>query len=696
MSRLNFITRLWPVLRNLPRTILVNGQFFGLLFTILLAKVFILISRVRILPVKLSESFLGVGNRIYALAIRFLEKSAPDTISQSSLIEMSLKNMKARRTRTMVTIGGMTIGIAAIVFLVSLGYGLQQVVTSRVARLDELRQTDLAPQPGSRVKINDKTISQIKQFKSVEKVLPLISVVGQVNYKNSVSDMAVYGVTADYLSHSAIKPSQGKIFTSNDITVAYKPVEDEGEVAGVSVFSAANTALYKRAVSFDVEPEVFARVRSGSSQGSSLIGYTKRAGGKMDGVEVLGGSYESDNGSGKFVQDANTGKWYGKWVMARVPIWEKTSCEVGAAGCVNGSYRETIDETGKQRFVDGYMAYANLQVEGNLFEETPAVLGVSSASGEVKSEAISLSGALEITLEELSKSLSATESADLGVASESAVGKVKVNQRALGEKATKVAIMNRAALKILGISESRAIGEKFSVKFIVVGSLTDNPDEKIESNPADYTIVAITPDDKTPLFFVPFMDLRSLGIVNYSQLKLVADNKNNLPQIRKQAEVMGLNSRSVADTVDQINSLFGTVRTFLAVVGMVALAVASLGMFNTLTVSLLERTREVGLMKAMGMRSTEIKNLFLTESMVMSFMGGILGLIAGSLFGKLVGVILSIFTVTRGLGVIDISYVPVTLIISIIVLSFVVGTFTGYYPSRRATKISALNALRYE
>ena len=129
---------------------------------------------------------------------------------------------------------------------------------------------------------------------------------------------------------------------------------------------------------------------------------------------------------------------------------------------------------------------------------------------------------------------------------------------------------------------------------------------------------------------------------------------------------------------------------------MVALTVAALGMFNTLTVSLLERTREVGLMKAMGMKSSEVQELFLTESMIMGFLGGILGIIGGWFAGKAVGVVLSFFAIFRGVGFVDISYLPFSFVLIVVLLSLLVGIATGIYPARRATKISALDALRYE
>jgi putative ABC transport system permease protein len=196
--------------------------------------------------------------------------------------------------------------------------------------------------------------------------------------------------------------------------------------------------------------------------------------------------------------------------------------------------------------------------------------------------------------------------------------------------------------------------------------------------------------------YVPFKDVTGLGVNNYSQAKIVVGDKLDLAKVREQIDNMGYKTSSVADTVAQIDRLFGTVRLILASFGMVALAVASLGMFNTMTVSLMERTHEVGVMKAMGMRSAEVRELFLAEAMVMGILGGFFGVSIGMLMGKLLGVILSIFSLSKGVGWVNISYVPFPFIAFIIILSFIVGVITGIYPARRATRISALDALRYE
>jgi len=273
---------------------------------------------------------------------------------------------------------------------------------------------------------------------------------------------------------------------------------------------------------------------------------------------------------------------------------------------------------------------------------------------------------------------------------------LKIKTVVLDPSAKREAVVNRAMLSVLGINENDAPGQKFNSSFVVTSDLLSDGEDKIESEPAEYVIVGVIPGDKTPIFYVPFIDLRSLGVVNFSQTTVVVKNEKELDKARKKVEAMGFATSSVVDTVNQINSLFATARTVLALLGAVALAVAALGMFNTLTVSLLERTREVGLMKAMGMKSSEVKELFLTESMTMGFFGGILGLALGFLGGKVISLILSTFAIFKGVGFIDVTHIPAIFVFLILFLSLFVGIGTGIYPAKRATKISALNALRYE
>lgn len=660
--------------------ILETASFMLLLVTYMVGLALNSIGRFKLFPGPIDRAFRPILSKIYN-KILTISRHDTEAINRVMLIELALRNMRVKKSRTTITIGGMSLGIGAIVFLVSLGYGVQNLVISRVARLDEMRQADVNISAGSNLKISDKTISDFKNIPNVEQVLPQIAVVGRVNFQNSISDMAVYGVTSEYLNQSAVKPVEGKNFESNDTA---KPLtfqtSQQQKVAGISITSSKIGDEIGN-IQFEIEPNIWVKVRKNPDKNSQLLGYTRRIEGNQQGTYYWGTSYP-DNQTGLSGSDQN-GKPLGKWIKSDVLLWQKKLCQKSDPDCIDGQYIIDKDNSGKQIQTPGYFAQINIRTFDNSPEITSLqVLGESTSAAE------------------LITSTTATSAADLellALASEAAgLTEQKSKSVPLGKSAIRQAVVNRAMLKVLGITDGQAVGKTFNASFVVVGDLLADATEKIESVPIDYTIVGVVPDEKSPIFYVPFIDLRSLGIEYYSQIKIVAKNQDSLAKIRQQIEASGFSTSSVADTVQQINSLFATVRTILALLGMVALAVAALGMFNTLTVSLLERTREVGLMKAMGMKSKEVKELFLTESMIMGFFGGVLGVAFGFLSGKLISGIISIFAISKGVGFIDISFIPLTFILFIVVLSLLVGLITGIYPARRATKISALNAMRYE
>ncbi|MFA5623225.1 MAG: ABC transporter permease, partial [Candidatus Dojkabacteria bacterium] len=158
---------------------------------ILLISIYSLFLGVKKLATKLK--FLSIIQNFLNKIILLLDPHNPDKISQIELINLAIKNMTSKKNRSIVTIGGMTVGIAGIVFLVSIGYGLQALVIDRVARLDEMRQTDVSVLPGSNLYLDDEVLDSFQEITSVELALPQIAVVGKVNYNNSMTDMAVYG-----------------------------------------------------------------------------------------------------------------------------------------------------------------------------------------------------------------------------------------------------------------------------------------------------------------------------------------------------------------------------------------------------------------------------------------------------------------------------------------------------------------------
>ncbi|MGB4942765.1 MAG: ABC transporter permease, partial [Candidatus Moraniibacteriota bacterium] len=111
-------------------------------------------------------------SRYAARLFRVFRTANGESIDKVSLIEIAIRNMKGKKTRTAVTIGGMAIGIGSIVFLVSIGYGLQRLVISQVAKLEEMQQADVSLQPGGKIKIQDRTIADFTQIPNVASVDP--------------------------------------------------------------------------------------------------------------------------------------------------------------------------------------------------------------------------------------------------------------------------------------------------------------------------------------------------------------------------------------------------------------------------------------------------------------------------------------------------------------------------------------------
>jgi ABC-type antimicrobial peptide transport system permease subunit len=436
-----------------------------------------------------------------------------ESVNFADMIDLSIKNLLAKKTRTYVTVGGVAMGIAFTVFLVSIGFGLERLVLQNFSKLDQLRSIDTYSSVSQNVQINEETVSDLKNINGVEEVLPIIAIAGKVNLQGSETDIVAYGVEREYLNKSDLNLLYGEFFP--DLQIALNDnVKGEDDVA----------------------------------------------------------------------QDPTT------------------------------------DEG-----------------ENNL------------------------------------------------------VKKVR-----LPESSQQQTVVNTAFLDLFGLDYETAIGNEFDVSLIATQELTEGEEIDLESYPTTYKITSVVSNFSIPVIYVPLKDVQALGVVAYSQARVITTSQNEVSDVRQKIDVMGYRTESILDTITQIEATFRNIRMVLTGVGMVALAVASFGMFNTLTVSLLERIREVGLLKVMGMKSVEIKDLFLTESILLGLGGGVLGIGIGLASGTVVSTIISSIAISRGYESIQVATIPFASLMAILLVATVTGMLTGLYPSRRATNISALNALRYE
>lgn len=369
------------------------------------------------------------------------------------------------------------------------------------------------------------------------------------------------------------------------------------------------------------------------------------------------------------------------WIKSEIELWSEDLCE----GVCDIYYSEEKE---------GYFSNT-LSVYFKLTDVLPEGVDIDALYGDVLGEQDSL-GANMLDIETLQKI--EDESIDWVEIAEELGGTedVSVDVKKLSQDSQKVAVVNLAMLELLGIQENEAVGEEFETTFVYDSKLFNKSNYLAESEKVSYKIVGVVSDGKGPAYYIPFNDAMVEGVQSVSSLKVLMKEVKDVADIRGFIEGLGFRTASVTDTVESIGSLFKTLRIGLLVVGLIALAVASLGMFNTLTVSLLEKTREVGLLKTMGMKSEEIKVLFLAESIIMSFLGGLAGVIWGFLVGQGLSFLISVIALSQGQGFINVSYIPWFIVLILMLFSSLVGIFTGWYPAKRAKSISALNALRYE
>lgn len=406
------------------------------------------------------------------------------------LFRLSTRMFKARTSRTLLTVLGMSVGIGAILFLVSLGYGLQKTLLERITTADSLLTLDISEAKSGAVSLNGEMIKTITELAGVEEVSPAFQITTQGNIDDLSADLVTIGTKPSFLKLGGYKASAGTLITDENL-------------AGV-VISSAVAQVFNQ----DVE--------------------------NMIGKEMT------------------------------FSFFVPKSSEMIVADNENS---QTQSET--QNELD--------RIEG---DRKFKIIGVVDGQDNV----------------------------------------VYINSSALG----------------------------------------------------------------------------NLNVNQYGQVKVKARSNVEMTVIRDTILEYGLLVSSLSDTVDQANQIFSVVQIVLACFGTIALFVSAIGMFNTMTITLLERTEEIGIMKSIGASDVGISTMFFMESAIMGFLGGCTGIVLGWLLGQGFNSIINLVAVKFGGEKVNLFSTPLVLVLLILVGSAFVGLATGFVPARRASKTDPLDALRYK
>jgi len=191
----------------------------------------------------------------------------------------------------------------------------------------------------------------------------------------------------------------------------------------------------------------------------------------------------------------------------------------------------------------------------------------------------------------------------------------------------------------------------------------------------------------------------------YMQVTIVMESAERVLPFQQELLTRGFFAFSASGTLQQINILFLVIQAIMGGVGGIALLVAGIGIANTLTMAILERTREIGLMKAVGATNRDVMSVFLAEAGGIGLFGGVGGLLVGWGVSGAINLIAKAYigaqaasagTAGANVTVPDIVYIPVWLPVLVLVFATGMGAVSGIYPAQRAVLLNPVTALKYE
>jgi putative ABC transport system permease protein len=269
-------------------------------------------------------------------------------------------------------------------------------------------------------------------------------------------------------------------------------------------------------------------------------------------------------------------------------------------------------------------------------------------------------------------------------------------------------VISSSIAQVFGRDVTEMIGKEMTFTFFIPKTSSEAPADGSASSDSTtqsdfnrvegaqkYTIVGVVAGEDN----VVYLNASSLGdlkIDRYGQVKVKCRSTAEMGIVRDKILEYGLLVSSLSDTVDQANQIFSVVRIILMLFGTIALVVSAIGMFNTMTITLLERTEEIGIMKSIGASDMGISVMFFMESAIMGFLGGVAGVAIGWLGGQGFNAIINFVATRFGGQKVSLFSTPLWLVLGVVISSAVVGLITGYVPARRASKTDPLDALRYK
>lgn len=251
------------------------------------------------------------------------------------------------------------------------------------------------------------------------------------------------------------------------------------------------------------------------------------------------------------------------------------------------------------------------------------------------------------------------------------------------------AVISAALANSFSVDPPSLLGQNITLKLLMNSGTAE-----FKSVDLPLKVVGIDTNDTTNLVFASYDKIYSIGQFDkISAVKVKAKSRKDVDTIKKEVEKMAFTVTTIKDLIDQIDKIFLLAQIILALIGSIGLLVSSLGIINTMTISLLERTHEIGIMKAIGASNHDIRRLYYLESGLIGFAGGAMGILIAVLIGKFFNYIFNLFASVSGQHY-SLFVTPVKFSLAVVVFAVLVSLASGVYPAFRAKRLSPMDALR--
>lgn len=251
------------------------------------------------------------------------------------------------------------------------------------------------------------------------------------------------------------------------------------------------------------------------------------------------------------------------------------------------------------------------------------------------------------------------------------------------------AVITSALASAFSPSKESVIGNDVTIKMI---KNIDGLDYK--TGDVKLKVVGIEGNETAAMAYIP-LEKMYIGTEfdKFSCVKVKVASRKDVDIAKNEIKKMGYQVTTIKDLIDQIDKIFLLAQVILGLIGGIGLFVSSLGIINTMTISFLERTHEIGIMKAIGATDKDIRKLFLFESALIGFLGGTLGVLIALAVGFVVNFTINLLIKDSGqhLALFD---TPMNFAATMVLVAIIISILSGIYPTRRAQKLLPIDAIR--